>query len=260
MDRLSKGVSIITLKARIATELWSWMFTRSQESKKDATLVELVWTRLPYIVGHLIPIAEEVEERDRLAFQKAFFDTLGELSLEEMFATIPDSALAQLVTAPDITSALNRTKFETTVSTDTFEALYMQEVEAGITSYFTATWQRSGPDQWWFSPNHLESLQDVALNQLLAEFHDGRIGTQMPALRIMAGIVAAIRWDSDRRYKRGDWHDVLHASVALPYCDAFFTDRPLKTLLTTKPLVYDAVYGTKVMSEVEEILSFLQTL
>lgn len=43
-----------------------------------------------------------------------------------------------------------------------------------------------------------------------------------------------MRFDSQRRYKKGDPSDFMVAATALPIADAFFTDRKLANLIADK--------------------------
>lgn len=78
----------------------------------------------------------------------------------------------------------------------------------------------------------------------------------LPTLQVLAlAHVAMI--NSDRKFRENDVVDFEHVSQAVPYCDAFFCDNPIKNLLCSKPLELDARFGVTVLSGPGEILNFL---
>jgi hypothetical protein len=57
-----------------------------------------------------------------------------------------------------------------------------------------------------------------------------------PGCIIPAWLLAYVACDvSGERMKKGDDVDIIHARLALPYCDYFFTDRRMKHLVSVKP-------------------------
>jgi hypothetical protein len=57
-----------------------------------------------------------------------------------------------------------------------------------------------------------------------------------PGCVIPAWLLAYVACDvSGERMRKGDDVDFIHARLALPYCDYFFTDRRMKHLLSVKP-------------------------
>jgi hypothetical protein len=58
-----------------------------------------------------------------------------------------------------------------------------------------------------------------------------------------------MRWNKERQFKRNDWHDFGHAAVALTYCDAFLTERPLHELVTRPEPSLESVNGCRTASD-----------
>jgi hypothetical protein len=81
----------------------------------------------------------------------------------------------------------------------------------------------------------------------------------MPSFQVLAGLDAAII-SSNRELNANDMQDFMHAAVAVPYCDAFFCDKHIASLLSTKPLQLDRVYDTKILSRPEQINTYLTQL
>ncbi len=87
----------------------------------------------------------------------------------------------------------------------------------------------------------------------------GRITTDFPQYHIMGVIHATIRW-MRRRYQVNDPMDHQHATTALPYCDAFFTERDLRDTLTRGPFHLDRTYGCHVISDPNEAVAYLEKI
>lgn len=79
------------------------------------------------------------------------------------------------------------------------------------------------------------------------------------SLYVPAVIHAAFRAER-RKIKANDIYDFHHAAAALPYCAAFFTDGPLRTLLTSGHTALDREYRVRVVSKASEALEVLKSL
>lgn len=80
------------------------------------------------------------------------------------------------------------------------------------------------------------------------------------ALQIIAACHATMRTEKTRKFKPGDWHDLNHAAMALPYCTAFFTERSLHHMLTTAPAQLARDRDCLVFSQEPNILEYLASL
>ena len=78
----------------------------------------------------------------------------------------------------------------------------------------------------------------------------------VPSLQVLANIDAAATFHR-RNIVQNDMYDFLHAAEAIPYCDAFFCDKPLANLLRSKPLELHVAYSTVVHGSPEDILAYL---
>lgn len=80
------------------------------------------------------------------------------------------------------------------------------------------------------------------------------------SLYIGAMLHAAIRSEAKRKIKPNDLFDFRHASAALPHCRAFFTDGPLKTLITSGHMKLDRLYYCTVVATPAEAIAVLGDL
>jgi hypothetical protein len=54
--------------------------------------------------------------------------------------------------------------------------------------------------------------------------------------------------------------DFHHAAAALAYCNAFFTDGSLWSLVTQGHLALDVCYGCRVIASVDETVDYVRNL
>ena len=149
----------------------------------------------------------------------------------------------------------------------TFEEVFLTEVAGGLDEneqmledaiihlFEAATGKRPTEQEVELSRTSHFNLSDL----IYSLFASGKAGVNLPGIRILSGIHAAIRY-RDQPYKKGDLWDRLHARVALPYCNAFLTEKNLANLLTQTPLMYAVLYGFRIIWQDEDVLSFLNTV
>lgn len=77
------------------------------------------------------------------------------------------------------------------------------------------------------------------------------------SLYVPAMLHASVRSEAKRKLKPNDIFDFRHAAAALPYCRAFLTDRPLKTLITSGHVRLDTLYGCEVVASPKEAIDLI---
>ena len=80
------------------------------------------------------------------------------------------------------------------------------------------------------------------------------------SLYVPAMLHAAFRAEARRKVKANDVYDFRHAAAALPYCRAFFTDGPLKSIITSGHMQLDALYGCRLAATPAEAIAVLKDL
>ena len=157
-------------------------------------------------------------------------------------------------------------KFAAAKSGDTFESLFLDEVTGLLQGYgefggglMTHLAQEAGVN----SPAdaNTTALGGRMLGQLIRlAFEHKKISTELPSIEIPSGLYAIVRLSPNRKYKKGDFEDFRHATLAMPYFDVFLTESSLKHTLTNKPLNFDQKYGCKVISSEDDALQYLRKL
>lgn len=96
------------------------------------------------------------------------------------------------------------------------------------------------------------------MSQIIAKGLEQEINQRaLPSLYIGTMLHAAVRSEKNRKIHRNDIFDFRHASAALPHCAAFFTDGPLKKLITSGHTRLDKLYDCRVAATPSEAIAIL---
>ena len=267
IDALARGVAIQPLIPRTSIELSHFVWTELLGNTTISPLTRQVWLPLGYIFGECIPTDTAFGTDDELAMQKSMFDTFETVAMSDLVesfddddphADLDDSVFQEGQT---IRAALHRHEFST------FQEAYGHEIDGtldvisdSVLAFAEELFEQNKTIDLGAKTAKTPQESAKTLNALLRSgFKKSRITTQFPHPHICAGIHAAIR-HKRQRYHRGDRWDHLHASAALPYCDAFFTEKSLAHLLTKKPLEYDKKYNCTVLFDEQDVLAYLEAI
>jgi hypothetical protein len=102
-------------------------------------------------------------------------------------------------------------------------------------------------------------IADLNISALMRQLIDNPTPWNMPSLQIVAGASAAMT-TTGRRTRPNDALDIIHAAVAIPYCDGFFCDNPMASLFRDKPLEYHKAYDTTIVSQPAGIAAYLEAI
>ena len=218
--------------------------------------------KLSYVLG--VPFFEHalVDPATDLAIQKAFFDHLSSMSLHEMVHRIRDEHLrkrdqrdfvANMNTG--ITSHSDELRsFQQAYAAEArgvvnelggiaFDVLKLVARDHGITAGQLAAADRAAGENRW-------------KNVLLFALEQNRARDVLRTLHVSASLYASLRWNKGRQFRANDLWDFSHASAALAYCDAFFTERSLHTMVTERHVALDKLYACHVASDESDAISF----
>jgi hypothetical protein len=81
---------------------------------------------------------------------------------------------------------------------------------------------------------------------------------RMPSTRVAVSLKAAYHKDNRHEWTTNDIHDVDALSIAVPYCDAVFTDRAARNQVVSCPEL--KVFGTVLPRKPEELADWLNNL
>jgi hypothetical protein len=178
-------------------------------------------------------------------FEQFGWDTKAKLNADldpEVFARVEKLKVAQII------KGISRNEVR--------QSSFSDMVSNNLKPIFTELLKR-----WYVEqdpPNGIDTLQqDIQTVENLAVnmFANRSLGQLLPGLAIQTELYVLYETNvnSNSPLTTNDWFDSCHASVALPYCDVFLTERKLAHLLRQE-LKADLQYDCKVIGSIEEAL------
>ena len=102
--------------------------------------------------------------------------------------------------------------------------------------------------------------EDILANIVVESFKSNEFADEFPTLRVHSLLHAGLRWDKKRKYKTNDLPDLRHAAMAIPYCDTFLTDGPLRNLVNEGHLKLNDLFECRTFSEHGDALRHLKKI
>jgi hypothetical protein len=264
VDQLSLGVALCGEHQRMSTELY-YLLNRNSAGSNLAPIAHMVWVRLPYVLGFTYPSQRQLPSHVDLVLQKAFTDYLWSMSMVDIVRVLDGS------TPPgDYNSSAQRLNASNAQHADEvrdFRTTYIDEIAGGLELFAEFAAEIIEKQMTASGETVLDSSQ-TARRQRVREAHAalisvaqaGRGSDAFPTLHAHAKCHTAIRRDKRRRLRGNDLIDFHHALGAVVYCDAFFTDNPMRVFLTTSPVALDVEFACNVISDESAALSCVRTL
>lgn len=267
IDELSLGVTLIPLDLRIGTEI-AHLLHAAQTPDLVYPLHHLVWSKLSYVLGFVHPITKTFDRPTALAVQKAFFDHMWTIPLVEMNRYIGEKmskddplhfeGTARRINEANRQHASSLKSFEQTYQTELVGVLDLYAGRAADILCNMAPASVGPPPPHGSTQRREYEQQCLAL--LVAALKTDRGKNTMRTLYVQTCLYAAVRWDKKQQLEANDFFDFQHASAALGYCDAFFTERGLRSLVTRSDLGLDKRFECFVTSKGEEAVSYVQSI
>ncbi|MES2378122.1 MAG: hypothetical protein V4553_16150 [Bacteroidota bacterium] len=260
VDRFSRGLGITNEEDRVKKEFRYWL-----QSKQSITTIkpvsQLIWGNNCLITGYhgYCVMGKNLSQN----LQKDFYDFVSSLSLHNICAN-PTPTFEPFRGKDDVI-ALNKGKEDFKHENNTFDEMFLSEL-GGLLDCYKPTFDRvsfelSEIDQEK-KGEHIQN-QNITIEPwaglIYQCFKLNKIANELPFFRIFPTLFSLMRWNKGRKYKDGnDTLDVKHATCALPYCDYFFTENELKSMITQSQL--DKAFDCIVESTPERILDELNKI
>lgn len=81
----------------------------------------------------------------------------------------------------------------------------------------------------------------------------------VPSIYVFCSLHAEMRKDNSKKYKKNDYYDINHCSLAIPNCDYFFTERGFMHR-TKKILKLDRKFNMVIESDPNKVINLLNTI
>lgn len=268
IDELSLGVTLIPFDMRIGTEIAHHMHSTRAPDMVDP-LRELVWSKLHYVMGFTDPVLPAYDQQTNLAIQKAFFDDMWDsATLLQMTQVLGEQFVdADPLHFGETAARLNEEILRHSDNVKSMQMTYRHELIGVLDLYVSLVASivaHSLPPE--AEPLPAEGTAERAeVDQqclaLLLEAFDTEAGRlALRTLHINTTLYAAHRWDTGQSLKANDLFDFHHACAAIAYCDAFFTEKPLRTLVCRSDIRLDKQFGCFVTSDFTESIAYVESL
>jgi hypothetical protein len=255
VDKFSKGISIIPDNERIQLEFIH--FVREKTGKEVYNMNELVWTKIAFILLPNMPTM-----LGSFPLQKSFYDFTSKTSLLDIVNIIENNGGIKPFTFKDNIETLNKEKEKYKDENKSFKQMFLSEIGGHLNLFQDALneamFYMYQQDKGKYNEERDMSSEEIK-NFIYDSFKKNKIKHELPSLRIFPELFASVRWNKERKYSDGnDTIDFLHASYALPYCDYFFTEKELRTIISQRKL--DSLYNCVVESEPKDVLKLLESI
>jgi hypothetical protein len=263
---LSLGVALLDHRTRLGTEIAHFVHGAGGSGDLNP-LHHLVWSKVAYVLGFIHPRNMEFDAETELAIQKAFFDRMWDMRLEEMMRTVgahsPPNGFDLAVS--DLNEGVKQNADQIKSFTQAYDAEIRGAIELGADIAMEVTgdiFQKGtgkeaperGSAQWKTFWNQWANLLFIALRKR------PQVRQQLRTLHIHAALHAAFRWDKARRFTSNDLYDFQHASAALAYCRAFFTEHALRATIVARNVALDELLQCRIASGVSDAVHVLKAI
>lgn len=268
VDELSCGVALCLEDQRIGTELAHFLYDVGAHGDVHS-LSHLVWTKLCFVWGEHYPQGTSFAPETERAMQKAFIDHQWTMSLEKIVRMLGPVELLKAADYEGTARRLNEGSRAHMNELRSFTQLVVNEL-AGILDLYkerladimAQIYEREQGKPPNLSPSQREDneakMRTVFIN--LFRLRPQFMAQRAPTLYVGAKCHAAVRWNRNKNLTANDLMDFHHAAAALGYCDAFFTDNPLKVMLTQNHVRLPSELGRFITADDVEALKFVEGL
>lgn len=267
VDLFSNATTMIFEIDRENYELQYYVRKKLLNDEYISPVFSKVWTKMPYVMGQYIPENDLIDKSTLEKIQIEFFNYLWDLKLESMIGVINNGGS----TPPS--------SFEKTADKINYEISLYNNLHKSINSLFK-TELRGGLSVYqeqfnrfltWFNTTYpdlnsklkkemgIDSAEKLS-KRIESDILKNQIELYLPNIYINTCLYTTVRWDSKRNFKPNDFFDFQHSRAALPYYNYFFTERPLKHLLKTRPYELHKKYSCIVESDLDKINTILTNL
>ncbi len=266
ISELSFGATLLTYDMRVGTEIAHYVYAARTPEAVDP-LRELVWSKPAYVMGFVDPVSMVFDPATSLAMCKAFFDHMwDDVTLIQVCDMLGDKFVhADPLRFRETTGRVNEQIRAHADSLKNMKTAYQHEL-VGVLDLFagqlaTILAPTLPPEA---GPLPKEGIPERAeVDRQCLAFLVGAFGTEagrkaLRTLHINTTLHAAVRWNMGQALKANDLFDFQHACAALAYCDAFFTEGPLCTLVSRPDLGLLEQFDCFVSADVAACLAYVE--
>lgn len=268
VDDLSSGVALINEDQRVGTEFAHLIHDLGARAGVHP-IGHLVWTKSCFVLGETYPMGTSFDAATERAMQKAFIDHLWSLSMESMVRAIETALPRKMRDFEGTATRLNAANRAHSAEVRSFTKVVLDELAGVLDLYeerfadiLAEVYQRREGQSLQTSEverrNSGQIMRTVLVN--LFRLKPELMCKRAPTLYVQAKCHAAVRWDKQRSLTANDLLDFHHASAGLGYCDAFFTDNPMKVLLSQRHVGLPTELGRVIVADDNSAADYIRGL
>ena len=262
MDRLSHGLTLIAPPERVTLEVLRLVQSLALHKERILPPRDEVWTKPAFILGSPSFPRKGVSAQAHDWASRMAEGELWSMSLAQIEAHFPESSETVLGSQVKTINELNSRKRENRAQFTTYKQLYRNEL-VGLLDVFDEEiadvgllmFAAAGGNMTTVTAEERRESARGWRNAVLIMSDQRGIEQAFPTAHVMTSMYARMDWDTMRQYRVNDSADFWHAASALPYCDAFMTERNLQGLLAQAHL--PEVYGCEVVSSYDSLQRWL---
>jgi hypothetical protein len=267
MDELSLGIALLQEQERVFLE-WARVFSAAGCDVAAEPIQHMVWVKACYVLGFFVPDSPKLDQATNRILQKATIDTVWNAKLSQFIGNTENPA-PPLFGFEQTAAKLNAASAAHAHEVRTFKQLFVDEI-AGALDVFKGQMVDAAEHAYLTSTGVATNLSaeerriaesrmhTMAVNSF--RYAASKMAKMAPTLYINAMCHAAWRWDKAKKLNGHDLIDLHHAAGAIGYCDAFFTDSPLRALLTSGHVALDKEFGRTIASNEADAIEYVRSL
>ena len=267
IDLFSNSTTLIFEFEREELEIQYYIRQKLLSDENLIPVKQNVWVKIPYIMGIAIPYNDKIDKDIQEKIQIEFFNHSWNITLEEMMKKYLRDSVLPFLDMSKRASKLNKGKFSHSVGIKSLKSLFRTELKGGLSVYIDLAIRYFE----LLTKNHPEILSSLKskysinnpkdlCNKIEEDILNDEIGNYLPDVYINICIHTLMRWDKTRQFKPNDIYDFEHGRAALPYYQYFFTEGPLKHMLSMKPYELSKKYDCVVENDINEINKLLMNM
>jgi len=264
IDLFSNSVTLIFEFEREELELQYYIRQKLLNESFLTPIEQYVWVKIPYILGVAIPYNDNVDAETQKEIQFKCFKYSWTITLEEMMRNYLRNSVLPFLDTSQRAAKLNEGKFAHSDEMKSLSNLFKMELRGALSiiievvnDYFKIL-SKNKPEILSLLSSKLDIKSPKEFcNKIEGDILKDKIGKYLPDIYINTCIHTLMRWDKDRQFKANDIYDFEHARAALPYFQYFFTEGPLKHMLSIKPYELSKKYNCIVENDIKKINKIL---
>ncbi len=268
MNDFSRSIALIDSHERYHLELFHLLHKPTHTLTPRQSFN--VWTKAAYVMGeqHPVPNPDYFDQHNQLAIQKGFFNRMWGVPLIEFLGghlgTDEDYERFLRDLSKNVTIESRKHTGELNSYRDAFNAecvgaaeILCDNIFDDVLAYTTSETATQLKELGASAPDLFRNTK-IAL--MVAKLQSDKGHMLLPSAYVKTSLHASRRWDKTRAFVANDHYDFDHATAALPYCDAFFTEHSLRNAIKENNVALDKKLGCFVTSSVDEAIQYLENL